>query len=112
MAKMTTTMFKLPSGDFVWVSANWDDPDGAVLIKGPIDPVFGYYDRWEVEDFRVRDVGSPRGALARLIETLGAEGYCSPHGPFYLGAYDIANWAEIEAETEEEVEDKVEDKAE
>ena len=106
MAKMTTTMFKLPSGDFVWVSANWDDPDGAVLIKGPIDPGFQSRERWEVQDFRVRDVGDARGGLAKLIETLGTEGYCPFYGPFDLSADDIADRAEIEAETEEETEEQ------
>ena len=103
MATTTTTFFELPSGDYVWISASWDDPDGAVLTKGPVEPGFQSRARWEVEDFRVRDVGGPRGALARLIETFGAEGFCSPHGPFDLTAEDIADRAEIEAETETEI---------
>ena len=102
MATTTYTLFKLPSGDNVWVSANWDDPDRAVVTKGPIKPGFGYCKRWVTQDFTVRDVGSARGALARLIETLGAEGYSS-YGPFYLGAYDVANSAEIERKMEADI---------
>ena len=100
MATMTNTLFKLPNDAYVWVSANWDDPDGAVLIKGPIEPVFFYYGRWVAQDFRVRDVGDARGALARRIKTLSIKRYCPPRGPFNLTADDIANWAEIETETE------------
>mgnify|MGYP005860510157 CR=1 FL=1 len=102
MATTTYTLFKLPSGDKAWVSANWDDPDGAVVTMGPTGPGFESRERWIVQDFKVRDVGNARGALARLIEPLGAGGYGPLYGPLDLTADDIADWASIEEEEETE----------
>ena len=102
MATMTYTLFRLPNNDKAWVAANWDDPDGVVMTMGPVDPIFGTCEGWITHDFKVRDVGNARGALARLVKPLGPMGYGPPYGPLDLTANDIAYWSKIEEEEIEE----------
>lgn len=91
----TSTLYRLPSGDHMVISADWSDPACPVIWKGPSAPGYGSTARWESGEMTVGSAGDARTALAQLLAGWGPAGFCSPHGPYDLTAAEIADDAVI-----------------
>lgn len=93
MSDTTITLYRLPSGEFVRLSSDWDDPSAPLLYQGPIERGFQSRARWRVAEGP--RPASALDALAQLVESWRPEMCCSPHGPYDLTAAELAEDAEL-----------------